>query len=210
MAAKPPKAKKAIGEEEARAESGPSSRELARGAFSKLPPNVVQAVTSMVEQDLNPVADLMWGPTAEHATAVVLGLMTIAEAIIGREGGPEAEAAIKSSVSARYALHHAAQALLVTGQHADAARAYGSLARLYAEGGLHGQMLYESACAARPQAASNREAGKKQREIYRFWAEAVYKHALAGGAKGAAASPEAADRHSKMKRQPSYQVRTSP
>ena len=56
----------------------------------------------------------------------------------------------------------------------------------------HGQMLYESACAARPMAAENREAGKKPREIYRFWAEAVYKHALTKG-KGSATDVHAAE-----------------
>ena len=102
---------------------------------------------------------------------------------------------MQKTITARYALHHAAQGLLVTGQHEASARAYGVLARLYAEGGLQCDTLREAAAAARPNTVAHREAGKKQREIYRFWADAVGKHALASGLSAAAAASRAARVH---------------
>ena len=143
-----------------------------------LPPQLVPAVIQASEQALAIHADIMWGIHADHATGLVMGLLTPAEVLDFRasDGVDMREIKLRKAVGARVLLQQLAQALLITGHFVEAARAYELCADMYVRGGLQGEMLRESARVARPIAAANREADKSQREVYRFWADAALKH----------------------------------
>ena len=114
--------------------------------------------------------DLLFGPDADHATALVHGVLTPDEVQIGRKNG---ETALKAAVVARSLLIQVAQALLLVGRPRDSCIAYGACASCFIPKDESQEALCAQAMQLRPEGVMNREARKVERTIYRFWADSA-------------------------------------
>ena len=145
--------------------------------LSLLPPENKQVVLSMAEQSIAPHMDLLVGAQADRATAIAHGVLAPSEAML------QDEAALKAAVVARTLLALVSQALLLTAREREACEGYGVCAHVFSvAGGREAAQLRAEARRMRPMAAANREAGKTEREIYRFWGDAALKAAGAAHA----------------------------
>lgn len=146
---------------------------IAKQYCALLPPEQRQVVASMAQQQLDPFMDLMFGDRADCFTAIAHGVLTAAEALLGRVD----EAAMKKAVVGRTFLALVAQALILTEKPREACMAYGYCAHLFVPADDAAARLRADAHRLRATQAANREARKPEREIYRFWADAALKAA---------------------------------
>ena len=165
--AKPKKMKIALGE---LPPAGATAVTMAKTHINLVPPEHKEPIINAAQQQINPYLDLILGPQADHAAAIVHGVLAPYESIIGRND----PAVLKAEVVARVLLAVIAQALLLVGRPKDACVAYGYCAHVFGPaGGDEAEELRQQSHILRPQSVHHREARKVEREIYRFWGDAA-------------------------------------
>ena len=141
---------------------------LAR-SFALIPTTAVGAVQGTAEQQLSVYAHILFGPTADRVLGLVLGLLTPSEWERNAD-----DDTLRKAVTARVLLSQIATALRIFGKAHESCVAWAACGHCFVELGARGETLRLQARAARPQNADNREGGRIEREIYRFWADAAF------------------------------------
>ena len=150
--------------------AGATAVTMAKTHINLVPPEHKEPIINAAQQQINPYLDLILGPQADHAAAIVHGVLAPYESIIGRND----PAVLKAEVVARVLLAVIAQALLLVGRPKDACVAYGYCAHVFGPaGGEEAEELRQQSHILRPQSVHHREARKVEREIYRFWGDAA-------------------------------------